>query len=351
VFVGKHDGETVTEFSIYVDRWEKVELLSAELVMDGSKISHARKAHLLTLRRPGGPFIRVRDQLRSCMAVLAGGGEVSFRGRRLIDTHLPERGWWSELETPERLAFVVITLLCDNVGVWHVNKKLAEFMVGTRVDWSKLGKGCNGNMVFLREGVVWLRDYCRFQYGHIEANSNVHESYRKMAAEEGVLDLIRQTYTLPVPLANPSPTLALPLVKSRPTQQEEEEEKEKEEEESSLSSGAREENSEDVGEGVEDEQGSGDQVRAGDGGGAAAGGAGHVRHSPIELSYDFTAGVWVNLSDEQVDQWIEAFPAVNVPLQLNKAAAWLDANPKQRKSNYARFMFNWLTRSQDKGGR
>jgi len=31
-------------------------------------------------------------------------------------------------------------------------------------------------------------------------------------------------------------------------------------------------------------------------------------------------------------------------------AAWLVANPKQRKKNYQRFITNWLSREQDRGG-
>lgn len=46
--------------------------------------------------------------------------------------------------------------------------------------------------------------------------------------------------------------------------------------------------------------------------------------------------------------WRFAYPACDLKAELAKAHAWLLANPKNRKSNYARFMQNWLQRAQDK---
>lgn len=46
--------------------------------------------------------------------------------------------------------------------------------------------------------------------------------------------------------------------------------------------------------------------------------------------------------------WKKAYPAIDVLGEMAKAAAWLLANPKNRKSNYARFLSNWLSRAQDR---
>lgn len=50
-------------------------------------------------------------------------------------------------------------------------------------------------------------------------------------------------------------------------------------------------------------------------------------------------------------QWAKAYPAISVDVELSKASAWLIANPKNAKSNYARFLTNWLTKAQDKAPR
>lgn len=47
-------------------------------------------------------------------------------------------------------------------------------------------------------------------------------------------------------------------------------------------------------------------------------------------------------------KWAEAYPATALETELAKAASWLLANPKNAKSNYARFLTNWLARAQDR---
>ena len=55
-----------------------------------------------------------------------------------------------------------------------------------------------------------------------------------------------------------------------------------------------------------------------------------------------------NLSSEQVEVWKQAYPAVNVSGEILKAASWLNANPANAKSDYKRFLNNWLCRAQDR---
>jgi uncharacterized protein YdaU (DUF1376 family) len=52
--------------------------------------------------------------------------------------------------------------------------------------------------------------------------------------------------------------------------------------------------------------------------------------------------------ESYLDTWIETYPAINVHAEILKAASWLMANPKNSKSQYARFLNNWLARAQDK---
>lgn len=53
--------------------------------------------------------------------------------------------------------------------------------------------------------------------------------------------------------------------------------------------------------------------------------------------------------------WSAAYPGVDVMAEVRKAHAWEVANPKKRKVDKARFLGNWLARSQDRptpsGGR
>lgn len=53
-------------------------------------------------------------------------------------------------------------------------------------------------------------------------------------------------------------------------------------------------------------------------------------------------------ADPYIPSWRQAYPAVELDTEIAKAAAWLVANPKNRKSNVARFLTNWLARAQDR---
>lgn len=57
-------------------------------------------------------------------------------------------------------------------------------------------------------------------------------------------------------------------------------------------------------------------------------------------------------SQEQVDSWVEAYPAVSVERELAAMSAWVEANPKKAKTKRGapRFCVNWLSRAQDRGG-
>ena len=58
------------------------------------------------------------------------------------------------------------------------------------------------------------------------------------------------------------------------------------------------------------------------------------------------------IAQEHIDHWKELYPAVNVLLELKKMQGWLESNPNKRKTKrgIARFITNWLARTQDKGG-
>lgn len=55
----------------------------------------------------------------------------------------------------------------------------------------------------------------------------------------------------------------------------------------------------------------------------------------------------------QADAWSQAFPAVNVPQALGAMAAWLAANPKNRKTRNGveRFVVGWLSKEQNRAPR
>lgn len=67
-----------------------------------------------------------------------------------------------------------------------------------------------------------------------------------------------------------------------------------------------------------------------------------------KIEFDADNRCWHNITRADFDSWREAYPAINVSLELKQAGCWLLANPANRKSNYAKFITNWLKRAQDR---
>lgn len=75
-----------------------------------------------------------------------------------------------------------------------------------------------------------------------------------------------------------------------------------------------------------------------------------VEQTKASIAWAREAG-WSGITDEDRKRWIEAYPACNIDRQLASMAAWLDANPaKAKKTNWPRFIVNWLTKEQQRGG-
>lgn len=79
-------------------------------------------------------------------------------------------------------------------------------------------------------------------------------------------------------------------------------------------------------------------------------GLGMGASSGNKVAFDAATGNFV-VPEALNSQWRQAYPAVNLDVELSKASAWLLANPKNAKSNYARFLTNWLAKAQDRAPR
>lgn len=69
------------------------------------------------------------------------------------------------------------------------------------------------------------------------------------------------------------------------------------------------------------------------------------------ITWNKKDGCFEGITHEMILNWKEAYPAVDLKVQLKRADEWLKANPNKTKKNYYRFITNWMGRSQEKGGR
>ena len=92
-------------------------------------------------------------------------------GKRLRDTALWDKPWFTALSPAEKCAWDYMTDKCDNVGVYYVNATIANTHIGEEVDWQSLPEKCNGNIVVLSDSKWWLIDFCSFQHPDLDPTS------------------------------------------------------------------------------------------------------------------------------------------------------------------------------------
>jgi hypothetical protein len=70
-----------------------------------------------------------------------------------------------------------------------------------------------------------------------------------------------------------------------------------------------------------------------------------------KVEFNFEKGKFVGITEEDELRWQKAYPAIAVPVEVDKAAAWMKANPANKKRNYERFLVNWFGRAQERAPR
>ena len=64
---------------------------------------------------------------------------------------------------------------------------------------------------------------------------------------------------------------------------------------------------------------------------------------------EFVNGKWLGITDQLMQAWSSAYPSVDIPAELLKAAAWILSNPTLApKSQFSRFLLTWFSRTQDR---
>jgi len=68
------------------------------------------------------------------------------------------------------------------------------------------------------------------------------------------------------------------------------------------------------------------------------------------VTWDAETGLFGNIDEAQRSRWAAAYPAVDLDQAIAAAGNWLMDNPTRRKKNLARFLSNWMARTQERGG-
>lgn len=65
------------------------------------------------------------------------------------------------------------------------------------------------------------------------------------------------------------------------------------------------------------------------------------------IQFNFETNRFDGITEQDIELWHNAYPAIDIQNEITKAACWLVANPNRKKSNYKQFLNNWLCKAQD----
>src|SRR5882757_7235727 len=138
-----------------------------------------------------GRAIRPRDP----RATIIGRGRCALRvrhkmGLRFTDTNKWRDPWFMDLSVTLKCLWNYVCDNCDNAGVWPVNVKLAEFEIGTAIDWRDARERFSGRVELLAEGKKWrLVKFLAFQYpGGLNNKNAPHRQVIRLLASHGLYE-------------------------------------------------------------------------------------------------------------------------------------------------------------------
>ena len=62
---------------------------------------------------------------------------------------------------------------------------------------------------------------------------------------------------------------------------------------------------------------------------------------------EFNENHFINIPGDLKEKWKSIAPGISLNTEITKAEAWVLSNPKLKKSNWSRFLTNWIVRAQD----
>jgi hypothetical protein len=94
--------------------------------------------------------------------------------------------WFMELAADMKLLWIYLCDTCDNAGVWVVNQRFAEFVVGTKLDWAMALNLLEGRIEAIAHGKKWrLTKFLAFQHPMGLGNSKPHQSVIRLIRSHG----------------------------------------------------------------------------------------------------------------------------------------------------------------------
>lgn len=102
--------------------------------------------------------------------------------------------WFRNLSPTHKLGYGYLLDNCDASGVIELDADLAEFQIGTEVDWNGLVEASEGRIEVLPNGRYWLTKFVEFQYGVLSEQCKPHKHVLDLLEKHGVSQRVSKGY-------------------------------------------------------------------------------------------------------------------------------------------------------------
>ena len=114
--------------------------------------------------------------------------------KRFTETTKWDDSWFVDLPSEFKAAWIYLCDCCDIAGVMDLSERLANFRIGSDIDWEEFVNATNGRVEMLENGKLWIVGFCEFQYGRLTEKCNAHLAVIRLLNKHGIEGRVREGY-------------------------------------------------------------------------------------------------------------------------------------------------------------
>ncbi len=116
--------------------------------------------------------------------------------KRFTDTKKWDDPWFAELPSKYKLFWLYMLDECDHAGIWKVNFRKAQFMIGESLEQAEVFRYLSDRIKKIDETYWIIIKFIDFQYGELK-NDKVSHSVIKILEKHGLNDFLKQKKQAP----------------------------------------------------------------------------------------------------------------------------------------------------------
>jgi len=113
--------------------------------------------------------------------------------KRMTDSNKWKDPWFSDLPSKYKLFWIYILDDVDHAGIWKVNFKLAQFMIGDTLEQSEVKRIFGDRVIYVTDSYWFIWKFLSFQYPHgLKSTVKAQDSVIKILEKHNLTERVRE---------------------------------------------------------------------------------------------------------------------------------------------------------------